>query len=322
VFLEDVIIPIVRLTSWIGKMLGKSVEDEKKISQQVYDASKDDRSGILKFLFPGPGQSPMAGLLGVGDSETEKFLRRQAEKLKAAEVKDVGLGALTGGVGIPGFSGVGLESDLDRRLAEMNRRRTASVWAADPRMSPFNPNRFDPQGPAQIPEGVLAPAYFQQDRAGKKLLGGMAGNELHEFNKRQKEINDARNFLEKNTFPKAQESDRSGFGPFTALRRAAEQGVKSTYEQIFDAELLDAFEKMEKAVGSNTKAQNAGAAAMKGSQEAIAAIARSENVGSQSPADRVARVMDEVRKKIEEDIKVSRAVIDHLKKPGIVVKEP
>jgi hypothetical protein len=296
VILRDVVIPIVQATTLLSNTLKDlgliKGEGRSWFSGYLHNITGGDAAKIIQLM----GSKPIDPN---ADSDFERMLRAASRNID----EQIGLHR-------PGT----LAENFRNRRAETIRRANVSGWAADPRMSPFNPNRFAQQGPAQIPEGVLAPAYFQQDRAGKKLLGGMAGNELHEFNQRQKEISDARSFLQKQTRP-ALTMGRFGVFP--------QEAVKSTYEQIFDAELFQAFEKMEKAVGSNTKAQNAGASAMKGSQEAIAAIARSENTNRESPQDRFRRVMEEVKEKIKLDTEVSKLLIDAIKKnPGIVVKEP
>jgi hypothetical protein len=242
-----------------------------------------------------------------GATAAERLLAQQADSM-AKDSADFRGGR------VPKWS-----AGLGQTHAAITANRKVSLWAADPRMSPFNPNRFAPQGPAQIPEGVLAPAYFQQDRAGKKLLGGMAGNEFHEFNQRQKEIRDARNFLQKQTRP-ALTMGRFGVFP--------QEAVKSIYEQIFDSESLQAFEKLEKSVGQNTKQQNAGTAALKGSQEAIAIIARSEGMGKKEDMGaRVERVMNAVKDEMKRDADNAAAMKEALNKwleknPGVISREP
>lgn len=169
------------------------------------------------------------------------------------------------------------------------------------------------KAPAQIAEAFM-PQFFTKDKS--RFPGTVSGGANNDFQNTFRQIDEARRFLFK------KEVGIGGLGGGGAIG-----GVQWAFQNMANAEFLEAFDKLEKSVGMNTKQQNAGAAALKGSQEAIAVITRSEGAGKDGAAARVEKVMNAVKDEMKRDADNSGAMKDALNKwlennPGVISREP
>jgi hypothetical protein len=248
---------------------------------------------------------------GSGQTEAEKFLASQADSL-ARDAARYRSGQ------DPKWS-----AGMDARYSAIAGRRNAAMIQASIQQAPMAvgavfgaalPQAIVPSAfrtTAQIQEGFMPP-FFTKDRS--KFPGSVVGGEYNQFQNSLREIEQAKAFLFK------KEPGIGGLGGGLAVG-----GTQWAFEQMADAEFLEAFDKLEKSVQGNTKQQNAGTAALKGSQEAIAIIARSE--GMQTQENRVFNVMDAIKQKMETENTNSNEIKKDLKEwlnrnPGVISREP